>query len=108
ATFWRRLGEILPGSGAGDITYLDPDLARAHGQDLGPDARIRDAFSHALTQADEALVAELQKRYGVVTEKAEVTIIPAGGSEKGSKRAGGRDSAAAAALREAEAVTRLI
>lgn len=108
-SIFRKAAEWLPTWGGADITYLDPDLARAKGQELGPDARIRDAFSHALTDADEALVAELQKRYGVAAEKAQTTIIPGGKDDDGTKkRSGSRNQAAEAALREAEAVRQLI
>ena len=105
---FRRLAEILPSFGGADLTYLDPDLARARGQPLGPDARIRDDFGGELQAADQALVDALKQRYGVVTEEAATTIIPDGSKERAGGRAGSRNRAAEAALREAEAVAKLI
>lgn len=106
---FRWMAERMPTFGGADLTWLDPDLARAHGQPLGPDARIRDAFrtgaGDALSEADQALVEELQKRYGNVAGRAASTIIP-GKAESGGR--GSRDRAAEAALREAEAVLKLI
>lgn len=109
AGIFKRLAETLPTWGGADLTYLDPDLARAHGQELGPDARIRDAFAGEMQQADEALVEALRQRYGAATQKAATTIIPGGSDDdsKGSKGKG-RNAAAAAAIREAEAVLRVI
>lgn len=74
-----------------------------------PDARVRDAFDpalrNALSEADKALILELQKRYGDTAKKAGTTIIP----EKPEKaERGSRNKAADQALREAEAVKKLI
>lgn len=91
-SIFKKLAEMLPTWGGADMTYLDPDLARAHGQELGPDARIRDAFNVGITgvlsEADTALVTELQKRYGVVAQKAVATIIPGGDKDDKDKRRG--------------------
>lgn len=111
-SIFRWMAANMPTIGGADLTWMDPDLARAHGQALGPDARINDAFrsgaTDALSEADQALVKALQDRYGVVTEKATATIIPTTGDREGRGGAGGRNRAAEAALREAEAVSRLI
>lgn len=116
ASIFKDAAKWLPSFGGADMTYLDPDLARSKGQDLGPDARIRDAFregaGEALSEADAALVEELRKRYGAAADKAATTVIPGGGdgddrTGRGG-RGGGRNRAAEAALREAEAVTALI
>jgi hypothetical protein len=105
-SFWRRLAAGMPTFGGAELTWLDPDLARAHGQPLGPDARIRDAFregaEQALSAADQELIDELKKRYGNVTQDAATTVIP------GRSTGGGRTGAARGANREAAAVQRLI
>jgi hypothetical protein len=108
---FRSITEGMAGLGLldSDLTILDPDLARAANRDPSPDARIRDAFSNgvgaALSEADAALIAELQKRYGGAAEKAATTIIP----EKPERpERGSRNRAAGQALREAEAVQKLI
>lgn len=108
---FRGISEGMAGLGLldSDLKIHDPALARAAGRELGPDGRIRDAFKGgaetALNDADKALIAELQKRYGGVAKKAATTIIP----EKPDKpERGSRNAAAEKALREAEAVQKLI
>lgn len=108
---FRKISEGMAGLGLldSDLKIIDPDLARAAGRDLGPDARVRDAFGNgvgtALNEADAALIAELQKRYGGAAKKAATTVIP----EKPEKpERGSRNKAAEQALREAEAVQKLI
>ncbi|MEP9373534.1 hypothetical protein [Mesorhizobium sp. KR1-2] len=111
---FRGITEGMAGLGLldSDLTIHDPDLARAAGREFGPDARIRDAFKTgaetALNEADAALIAELQKRYGGVAKKAETTIIPGKPEKPERPGRGSRNAAAEMALREAEAVQRLI
>jgi len=108
--FFKRIAEGMASAGLmlDDVTLLDPDLARAAGRDLGPDARIRDAFTgsagNMLTAADEALIAEMQKRYGTLADKTKKTVLPTKDDGSGSSR----NAAVAAANREAEAVLRVI
>ncbi len=66
------------------------------------DVRMAGALSTELSAADQKLVEALQKRYGAAADKA--TIIPPPG--KGDRPT--RDAAAEKALREAEAVQKLI
>ncbi len=68
----------------------------------GPDARINAAFGGTEPEGDRAIERMLRQRYGGTT------VVPAGNEQKGGGRAGGRNAAAAAALREAEAVQKLI
>jgi hypothetical protein len=94
------------GAYAGSLAGTKDDGRRAR---VGtPDARVRDAFDPALrgalSEADKALIAELQKRYANAGEKAAKTIIP----EKPEKTGSSRNAAAEKALREAEAVQKLI
>lgn len=105
--FFKGLNEKLAGAGLldGGVTFNDPDLARASGQQLGADARIRDAFAGEIAKADDALVEALQQRYGAATKKAR-TIIP--GDDSGSGGGRSRNAAVAAANREAESVLRVI
>ncbi len=74
---WITGGMASAGLLDSSVTLLDPDLARRAGQQLGPDARVRDAFgstvSQVLTQADQALIEELQRRYSSFKKQ---TVIP--------------------------------
>lgn len=108
SSFFRRIAENIPTWGGSDVTILDPNLARAQRQELGPDARVRDAFSHALTEADAALVAELQRRYASAAGKARKTLLPGTDDDDDTNGGNHRNRAADAALREAEAVEKLI
>lgn len=109
-----RFAEFEKQKGAAELGSLAGSLAGT--KDSGkrdrvgtPDARIRDAFSpamgNALNEADKTLIAELQKRYANAGEKAATTIIPTKPEKPGH---GSRDAAAEKALREAEAVQKLI
>jgi hypothetical protein len=94
------------GAYAGSLAGTKDDGRRAR---VGtPDARVRDAFDpalrSALSDADKALIAELQKRYADDGKKAAKTVIP----EKPEKTGSSRNAAADKALREAEAVQKLI
>lgn len=74
---WITGGMASAGLLDSSVTLLDPDLARRAGQQLAPDARVRDAFgstvSQVLTQADQALIEELQRRYSSFKKQ---TVIP--------------------------------
>ena len=111
ASIFRRFAAGMSTFGGAELTWLDPDIARAQGQPLGPEARIRDAFRAgavgALGEADQALIDALRQRYGAVLPEEAKTILP-GGREGTSGGRSTRDRAAEAALREAEAVVRLI
>lgn len=109
-----RFAEFEKQKGAAELGSLAGSLAGT--KDSGkrdrvgtPDARIRDAFSpamgNALNEADKTLIAELQKRYANAGGKAATTIIPTKPEKPGH---GSRDAAAEKALREAEAVQKLI
>lgn len=102
----RQAAEM--GALAGSLAGQPGDVVTGPGRSDKPDAidtRIAQAFGGEIQKADTALVDALQKRYGAAAGKA--TIIP-GEKSSGSGGGGGRNAAAAAALREAEAVLRVI
>lgn len=93
SSFFKWLAGTLPTVGGADLTYLDPDLARAQGQELGPDARIRDAFAGELQTADAELVEALRKRYGKAATTAASTVIPTAGAGAGTSKGTSRKEA---------------
>ncbi|WP_254028153.1 hypothetical protein [Mesorhizobium ventifaucium] len=102
----RQAAEM--GALAGSLAGQPGDVVTGPGRSGKPDAidtRIAQAFGGEIQKADTALVEALQKRYGTAASKA--TVIP-GEKSSGGGGGGGRNAAAAAALREAEAVLRVI
>ncbi|MGX9574086.1 hypothetical protein [Mesorhizobium sp. f-mel] len=101
----RQAAEM--GALAGSLVGQPGDVVTGPGRSDKPDAidtRIAQAFGGEIAKADTALVEALQKRYGAAASKA--TVIP--GEKTSGGGGGGRNAAAAAALREAEAVLRVI
>lgn len=100
----RQAAEM--GSLAGSLVGKPGDVLTGAGKTDKPgaiDTRIAAAFGGEIDKADDALVAQLKARYGDAAKKA--TIIPP--SSDGAK-GGGRNAAVDAAIREAEAVLRVI
>ena len=101
SSFFRWLADRM---GAGDAVFVPGEGVYNPGSDeLSPSARVAQAFTGEMVEADEALVEALRQRYGGAFSEATETIIPRSGGERG-----GRNAAARAALRQAEAVQRLI
>ncbi len=104
AEFEKQKNAALAGAMVGSLAGTVPD---GKGERLiGPDARVSEAFGGEIQKADDKLVEALQKRYGAAATKA--TIIPGDKPSGGGGGGASRNAAAATALREADAVLRVI
>jgi hypothetical protein len=107
-SFFRWLSERAGTDGA--VLVPGQGVFNPRTDEMTPDARVASAFSGAVQEADQALVAQLRARYGHAAETAATTVLP-GVTVRDRSGGGGsrsRNRAADAALREAEAVAKLI
>lgn len=101
--FFKSLAEKM---GVSDAVFVPGEGVYNPGTDeLSPSARVASAFQGEIQKADADLIKALQERYGGAAETAQKrTVLPTKPGAGGNAR----DAAARAALREAEAVQKLI
>lgn len=99
-------------TGASDAIIVPGEGVYRPGDEFSPSARVAQAFKGQMQEADADLVAALKERYGKALGEASGgarrTVLPTTGAGGGGGGGRSRNAEAEAALRQAEAVQRLI